>query len=77
MQFLPCILGTYTRISQALKNIPSRSLEGAGGQQLFFPWQQIHIFLILLFFVDMDPIGSYEAFNETLTVVKNNFRAIF
>ena len=28
-------------------------------------------------FVDLDPIGSYEAFNETLTVVKNNFRAIF
>ena len=28
-------------------------------------------------FVDLDPSGSNEAFNETLTVVKNNFRAIF
>ena len=28
-------------------------------------------------FVDLDPSGSNGAFNETLTVVKNNFRAIF
>ena len=28
-------------------------------------------------FVDLDPIRSDDAFNETLTVAKNNFRAIF
>ena len=54
-----------------------RSYEGAGGQQHFFSRHQIHIFSILLLFVEVDPIGSYGAFNETLIVVKSILRAIF
>ena len=65
MQFFACILTKYPFISQVNQILSQRSIEVNGGQNFIFPWHQIHTFLILLFFVDLDPVGSYGGFNET------------
>ena len=70
MHFFACILTKYPFISQIKQILPQKSIKVTGGQIYIFPWHQNHIFLILLFFVDLDTVGSYEAVNETLTFIK-------
>ena len=57
MRFFACILTKYPFISQVNQILPQRLIEVTGGQNFIFPWHQIHIVLILLCFVDVDPMG--------------------
>ena len=77
MRFYACILTKYPFISQVNQILPQRSIEVTGGQNFIFHWHQNSHFRNIFMFVDMNPLDPYEAFNETLTVVKDNFRAIF